>query len=365
MRAQGHGLSAIRNNGCVTCEQPVEPEALRLMAVHAHPDDESSKGAATMARYVDEGVEVLVVTCTGGERGSILNPALQDRPEIEAEHRRDPSRRDGSGPGDPRRRSRAGSGFVDSGLPEGDPLPPLPEGCFALTPIDEGAGRLVAEIRRFRPHVITTYDENGGYPHPDHIRTHEISVAAFDAAADPEAFPDDRRAVAAAEAVLRRRVQRREDQGAARRDARPGARVAVRGVAGAPRHSGPTAARRTSPPGSRSPTGSSAATPRCSPTRPRWTRTDGSSRSRSTCSARSGPPRTSNSSGRSSIHQCPRTICSRECARRSARDACSALTVAGRREQEVRPDRAGRDPAALHCLLFPVQVDVAPHAQGP
>src|SRR6195952_5836751 len=57
---------------------------LRLMAVHAHPDDESSKGAATMARYVDEGVEVLVVTCTGGERGSILNPALKDRPELEA-----------------------------------------------------------------------------------------------------------------------------------------------------------------------------------------------------------------------------------------------------------------------------------------
>ena len=54
------------------------------MAVHAHPDDESSKGAATMARYVDEGVEVLVVTCTGGERGSILNPSLQGRPEIDA-----------------------------------------------------------------------------------------------------------------------------------------------------------------------------------------------------------------------------------------------------------------------------------------
>ncbi len=54
-------------------------EGLRLMAVHAHPDDESSKGAATMARYVDEGAEVLVVTCTGGERGSILNPALQGR----------------------------------------------------------------------------------------------------------------------------------------------------------------------------------------------------------------------------------------------------------------------------------------------
>ncbi|HJQ41937.1 MAG TPA: mycothiol conjugate amidase Mca [Jatrophihabitantaceae bacterium] len=165
------------------------PEPLRLMAVHAHPDDESSKGAATMARYVDEGVEVLVVTCTGGERGSILNPALKDRPEIEAniaEIRRKEM---------DRARAILGVeqhwlGFVDSGLPEGDPLPPLPEGCFALVPLDEAVAKLVAEIREFRPHVMTTYDENGGYPHPDHIRTHEISVAAFDAAADPDAYPD-------------------------------------------------------------------------------------------------------------------------------------------------------------------------------
>src|SRR6187401_2309857 len=63
---------------------PHVSDRLRLMCVHAHPDDESSKGAATMARYVDEGHEVLVVSCTGGERGSILNPALQGRPDIEA-----------------------------------------------------------------------------------------------------------------------------------------------------------------------------------------------------------------------------------------------------------------------------------------
>jgi len=169
---------------------PTEPERLRLMAVHAHPDDESSKGAATMARYVDEGVDVLVVTCTGGERGSILNPALKDRPDIEeniAEIRRDEMAR---------ARAILGVeqhwlGFVDSGLPEGDPLPPLPEGCFALETVEEGTRRLVAEVRRFRPHVMTTYDENGGYPHPDHIRTHEISVAAFDAAGDPDQFPDE------------------------------------------------------------------------------------------------------------------------------------------------------------------------------
>ena len=56
---------------------------LRLMAVHAHPDDESSKGAAAMAKYLAEGAAVLVVTCTGGERGSVLNPRLQGDPEVE------------------------------------------------------------------------------------------------------------------------------------------------------------------------------------------------------------------------------------------------------------------------------------------
>ncbi|MEO6885280.1 MAG: mycothiol conjugate amidase Mca [Jatrophihabitantaceae bacterium] len=162
---------------------------LRLMAVHAHPDDESSKGAATMARYVDEGVAVLVVTCTGGERGSILNPALQNRPEIEANI------------SDIRRREMEHArqilgvdqhwlGFVDSGLPEGDPPPPLPDDCFASVELDEGVQRLVAEIRQFRPQVITTYDENGGYPHPDHIRCHEVSVGAFEAAADPDYHPE-------------------------------------------------------------------------------------------------------------------------------------------------------------------------------
>jgi mycothiol S-conjugate amidase len=159
------------------------------MAVHAHPDDESSKGAATMARYVDEGVEVLVVTCTGGERGSILNPALQGRPDIEARI------------AEIRQAEMAHArailgvqqvwlGFVDSGLPEGDPLPPLPEVCFARLPVAEAARPLVQEIRRFRPHVLTTYDENGGYPHPDHIMCHKISVLAFDAAADSDAYPE-------------------------------------------------------------------------------------------------------------------------------------------------------------------------------
>ena len=81
-------------------------------------------------------------------------------------------------------------GFVDSGWPEGDPKPPLPEGCFALVPVEEAAEPLVRLIRDFRPHVVTTYDERGGYPHPDHIRATRSRVAAFDAAGDPERFPD-------------------------------------------------------------------------------------------------------------------------------------------------------------------------------
>jgi mycothiol S-conjugate amidase len=158
------------------------------MAVHAHPDDESSKGAATMARYVREGAQVLVATMTGGERGDILNPAM-DRPEIKADiaavRRAEMARaREILGV------QQRFLGFVDSGLPEGDPKPPLPPGCFALTEVAVAAGPLVRLIREFRPHVMVTYDERGGYPHPDHIMTHRVAVAAFEAAADPDAYPD-------------------------------------------------------------------------------------------------------------------------------------------------------------------------------
>lgn len=161
---------------------------LRLMHVHAHPDDESSKGAATTARYVSEGVDVHVVTCTGGERGSVLNPKM-DRPDVLAnitEIRRQEM---------DRAREILGItqdwlGFVDSGWPEGDPKPPLPEGCFALVPLEEAAEPLVRLIRSFRPHVLTTYDEKGGYPHPDHIRCHEVSMHAFEAASDATRYPD-------------------------------------------------------------------------------------------------------------------------------------------------------------------------------
>jgi mycothiol S-conjugate amidase len=159
---------------------------LRLMHVHAHPDDESSKGAASTAMYVAKGVDVHVVTCTGGERGSVLNPNM-DRPEVLAnitEIRRAEmeAAREILGV------SQDWLGFVDSGWPDGDPKPPLPDDCFALVPLEEATEPLVRLIRSFRPHVITTYDENGGYPHPDHIKCHEISMEAFTAAADPTRY---------------------------------------------------------------------------------------------------------------------------------------------------------------------------------
>lgn len=160
------------------------PEAgLRLLHVHAHPDDESSKGAATTAMYVDKGVKVLVATCTGGERGDILNPKMVS----EENERRLPQLR--------REEMAAAAkilgidqvwlGFIDSGMgPEVDP------DSFAAQDVDVAAGRLVKVIRQFRPQVVTTYDENGGYPHPDHIMAHRIAVAAVEAAADPDAWPE-------------------------------------------------------------------------------------------------------------------------------------------------------------------------------
>jgi mycothiol S-conjugate amidase len=158
-----------------------------LLAVHAHPDDESSKGAGTFARYADESVRTVVVTCTGGEAGEILNPAMDQ-----------PGNRDRMP--ELRRQELAKAleilrvsahywlGYRDSGMPDTE-FNGHPD-AFANASIDEATGRLVRILREERPQVVLTYDESGGYPHPDHIRTHEVSVAAFDAAGDPDRYPD-------------------------------------------------------------------------------------------------------------------------------------------------------------------------------
>ena len=166
------------------------PTPLRLMAIHAHPDDESSKGAATTARYVDEGIEVMVVSCTGGERGDVINEQVQELVDLHGIHQvrqlemAEAARILGV------RHEWLGfmdSGFPDSGVTEEEPLP---EDAFALVPLTVSVPPLVKLLREFRPQVVTTYDENGGYPHPDHVRTHVVTIAAIAAAADPEAHPE-------------------------------------------------------------------------------------------------------------------------------------------------------------------------------
>ena len=151
---------------------------LRLLAVHAHPDDESSKGAGTCAMYVDRGVEVMIVSCTGGEAGDILNAGIQNRAHAE---------RDLPGL---RRTEMAEAqrvlgiqhrwlGYRDSGMADDGSVP---ADSFAAIPIETSARPLIRLVREFRPHVLVTYDENGGYPHPDHIRTHEVSMLAWERA---------------------------------------------------------------------------------------------------------------------------------------------------------------------------------------
>jgi mycothiol S-conjugate amidase len=166
----------------------MSPVAQRtLLAVHAHPDDESSKGAGTLAKYAEEGVRTVVVTCTDGAAGDILNPAMDQPGNLErmAELRREEL-------------AKALAvlnvtahhwlGYRDSGMPDTEPNA-HPE-AFANAPLDEAVGRLVRIIRAERPQVVLCYDESGGYPHPDHIRDHEVTVAAFEAAGDPERYPD-------------------------------------------------------------------------------------------------------------------------------------------------------------------------------
>lgn len=162
-------------------------ERLCILTVHAHPDDEASKGSGTIARYHAEGVHTVLVTCTGGEEGEILNPVM-DTPAVKENI------------GAVRRKELESAsdiigydelvllGYRDSGMADSEAN--LDQRAFVAHPLQETVERLVAEIRRVRPQVIVTYgDDQRHYPHPDHIRVHDISVAAFDAAGDADAFP--------------------------------------------------------------------------------------------------------------------------------------------------------------------------------
>jgi len=159
-----------------------------LLTIHAHPDDEASKGAGSVARYHAEGVHAVLVCCTGGEEGEILNPAL-DTPEVHrdlaAVRRQELDRATVIIGYD----EVVMLGYRDSGMADSE-ANANPE-CFAAAPIEEATERLVAVIRRCRPQVMVIYgDDQSGYPHPDHLRVHDAGLAAFRAAGDPEQFPE-------------------------------------------------------------------------------------------------------------------------------------------------------------------------------
>jgi mycothiol S-conjugate amidase len=169
-----------------------------ILTVHAHPDDEASKGAPTLAKYHAEGVHTVLVCCTGGEEGDLQNPSLrepgqpfhgltpeQEKPLVASMR---PAELEASA-------AAIGFdevvmlGYRDSGMADSEPNS-HPE-CFFQADLDEATGRLVAIIRRTRPQVIITYnDDQQGYPHPDHLRVHDISVLAFDRAGDPSWYPE-------------------------------------------------------------------------------------------------------------------------------------------------------------------------------
>ena len=168
---------------------PAMDEQLCLLSVHAHPDDEASKGAGTVAKYHAAGVHTVLVTCTGGEEGEILNPAM-DTPEVRA----DIWRRSAAASSTGRPRSSATTRWSSSATATRACRTRRRIRTLARSPprpLEETVERLVAEVRRVRPQVILTYgDDQQYYPHPDHIRVHDISVAAFDAAGDPARFPN-------------------------------------------------------------------------------------------------------------------------------------------------------------------------------
>jgi mycothiol S-conjugate amidase len=166
--------------------------------VHAHPDDEASKGAPTVHMYSKLGVRTVLVCCTGGEEGDLHNPALREpgQPFHGLTHEEERAMMAKVRPGELQASVDAIGfstvhmlGYRDSGMADSE-ANNNPD-CFHMADIDEATGRLVALIRKERPQVIITYnDDQTGYPHPDHLRVHDISVLAFQRAGDPMWYPE-------------------------------------------------------------------------------------------------------------------------------------------------------------------------------
>ncbi len=172
-------------------EQPAPRTGRGLLLVHAHPDDESINNGATMARYAAEGARVTLVTCTLGEEGEVIPAELAhlapDRDNTLGAHRVGELDRAMKELGVTDHRFLGGTGrFRDSGMMG---LATNRSGFWAAD-LDEAAAELVAVIREVRPQVLVTYDENGGYGHPDHIKAHRVAMRAADLAAE-KAFRRD------------------------------------------------------------------------------------------------------------------------------------------------------------------------------
>ena len=162
--------------------------SLSILTVHAHPDDESSKGPGTINLYASQGIQTTLVCCTGGEAGDILNPAME-RQEVKenlASVRRSELDLAASIIGYD---EVVMLGYRDSGMPDSE-ANEHPD-ALANADLDDAVGKLVAVIRRVRPQVVMTYPEvQNRYPHPDHLQVTAISIPAFERAGDPNWYPE-------------------------------------------------------------------------------------------------------------------------------------------------------------------------------
>jgi N-acetyl-1-D-myo-inositol-2-amino-2-deoxy-alpha-D-glucopyranoside deacetylase len=164
-----------------------------ILFVHAHPDDECIPTGVTIAKYAAEGARVTVVTCTRGEVGEIVVDDLKhlatDGEDALGEHRVHEMEAAATALGLEDHRWLGGAGrWRDSGM-MGTPENDDPRSFWRADP-DEAVRALTAVVREVRPQVVVTYDDNGGYGHPDHIQTYRVTVGAIEAAADPHRYPD-------------------------------------------------------------------------------------------------------------------------------------------------------------------------------
>ena len=167
--------------------------ARRLLLVHAHPDDETIGSGATMAKYVANGDRVTLVTCTLGEEGEVLVPELAHlaaaNDDALGQHRITELGNAMASLGVTDWRLLGGPGaYRDSGM-IGTP-PNDRDDCFWRADLLDAAKHLVAVIRDEQPHVLVTYDDFGGYGHPDHIQAHRVAMYAASLAAAPSFAPE-------------------------------------------------------------------------------------------------------------------------------------------------------------------------------